>query len=630
MRLTIKLNLNTLVATSFTNQFYLTFNNITNLENWHDSDEQPYVDMLEFQQSSTYKVMYVFLNGSTNPDYDERDGFIEDLSVESTYIKFTCDISNSSIDTVMDFINKGIIEINQDGKTVLFAYRLNDEKDKVRKNLTFVSAFEGTFKAPLGIKNIELDVVDYDIENSYNYIYIPKLKRYYYVVNIILTTKDYTRLQLQEDVLMSHKELIMLQSAFVTRYEGSTEKLLVDIRRPMRDVQDVEYLSLLDTAVASSKVNCTLNFNLASNIPMYLVSTITSKVHPARTQITAPSSGLPNLNNTFTRADWVTLLDQDQISTFYGDLFRDEPMASFVNSVVLLPFNPNDSYTTDTSILYVDDKIMCGSGFYKIEDIPSGDHEIAVKRVTVGATPYFIIKDFTITNLDASFDDYEPYTNYELYIPFVGWVQVQYNQIVNNRILIYYTIDNTTGNGTAYIYDFTNQRLIWSSNCQVGIKMNLVTSNALEIEKQKESAQLNLIMGMISSAVSIGIGAVSENPIAIAGGVMAGSKAVASFVNSNRMLFKRGQTTFGTGQGSFHAPNGVILRITYNYLLPIDLDTYKHLNGLPYNNYVTSLNTLTTGSYIEVGDIHFDAKGYNIYSSEIDEIVALLKNGVII
>ena len=33
---------------------------------------------------------------------------------------------------------------------------------------------------------------------------------------------------------------------------------------------------------------------------------------------------------------------------------------------------------------------------------------------------------------------------------------------------------------------------------------------------------------------------------------------------------------------------------------------------------------------MEVGEIHFDAKGYDVYSTEIDEIVALLKNGVIL
>ena len=49
----------------------------------------------------------------------------------------------------------------------------------------------------------------------------------------------------------------------------------------------------------------------------------------------------------------------------------------------------------------------------------------------------------------------------------------------------------------------------------------------------------------------------------------------------------------------------------------------------PYNKYV-NIGSLTSNNYIEVGEIHFNPKGNEIYQDEISEIVALLKSGVIL
>ena len=176
----------------------------------------------------------------------------------------------------------------------------------------------------------------------------------------------------------------------------------------------------------------------------------------------------------------------------------------------------------------------------------------------------------------------------------------------------------------------TDKKLIYSSNCQFGIKMPISTSNALEIERQKEASQLNLLMGMMTSVLSIGVGVASENPVAIAGGVLSAGKTIASFVNTNKQLFERAQTNFGTGEGLFHMPlsGNIVYRKTYNKLISINEATFKHLEGIPYNHYVYDMTSLS--GYVEVGDIHFDPKGENIYNAEIDEIVALLKSGVII
>ena len=195
--------------------------------------------------------------------------------------------------------------------------------------------------------------------------------------------------------------------------------------------------------------------------------------------------------------------------------------------------------------------------------------------------------------------------------------------------MIYYTIDLKTGISTAYIYSYTDKFVIWSGTCQLGIKIDMTTSNQIENIKQKQANDLNMLLGLISSAISIGVGVVSENPVAITGGVLSASKTIASNVNANNQIFERATMSFGSANGGLYANSDVKVRITKHYsVATINEPTYKHMQGLPYNAYLNNISSLS--GYTEFGEIHFDAKGNNIYSDEVEEIVALLKDGVIL
>lgn len=104
--------------------------------------------------------------------------------------------------------------------TVLFLFRLNSERNKVNKSLIYVDNLTGAFKAGVNIKNPIINIENFKIDNTFNYVYINSLHRYYYVNNIELTTKNITSLLLAEDVLMSFKDLILLQSAFIERSQS--------------------------------------------------------------------------------------------------------------------------------------------------------------------------------------------------------------------------------------------------------------------------------------------------------------------------------------------------------------------------------------------------------------------------
>lgn len=647
MKLTIKLNLDVLVTTSFTGTFYLEFDNITNLQYWYDEED---VTQLEFSQSSTYKQMYVFLNGASSPTYDEVDGNIVSLSENSDYIIFTCEIANSSYNRLKEFIDKGIIEVNQNGNTTIFAYKQNSENDVVNKTLTFVDAIDGKFNHMIGLKQINIDIKDY--ARNYNYIYIPSLNRYYYVDSVELVSADISRLHLKEDVLMSWKDLIKLQDAYVTRYGNATDKSLVDDRYPVKDIPSITYTTPTTTSGSSvvtlkyKMPNLPSSTEYAPNVFVVTKGTIITILPDNTNHINPPSgSGLPEIQSRRGANDHYYLLSVNEYNQMCFACLNNDAPATYIQSVLLMPFDLRDIFpdaTSKGSNMYAGTKALGtisgqGIGWVNPSDIIATDPKFFETKK--GSSPYIVIADFTFgagggISIENNYLDFSPNTLWEIYIPFVGWVQVDAKQIYNDRILIYYTFDFDTGLSTAYIYDRTKQKVIHSANCQIGIKLPLVVSNAEELARQQQATGLNLVMGILSSALSIGVGAYSGNAVAVMGGIMGASKTITSAVNTFNSMMDKGQITYGSSGNALYSSNNVVVRkTTHNKLVNTNTqeEKFAHINGYPYRKYVT-LSAISTvaGSYIEVGEIHFDPKANDIFQDEITEIVELLKSGVIL
>lgn len=109
----------------------------------------------------------------------------------------------------------------------LFLYLLNSDKHTVSKTLIAVDGCSGDYTKPVTMKHLFVDLKNYGNIGSFNYVFIPKLKRYYYVKEITLL-KDIKSVELIEDVLMSFADLIRLQSAFVSRNENVYNDDLID------------------------------------------------------------------------------------------------------------------------------------------------------------------------------------------------------------------------------------------------------------------------------------------------------------------------------------------------------------------------------------------------------------------
>lgn len=633
----IKINLETWIFTHTLPAVTYIFNHITSLdpETVLDYDEIRII----YDNVNDYWYCLTYKEGEQVAQYDD-DEITEELGL---YITYKCDINNSIQNNLIKLLNANVIELDTEGLTSLIVYRQISENNVVSKELSYVDVIQGKFNSAIGLKDIELDVKGYSLGVVYNYAYVHTLKRYYYVDSVNLVSADLTRIYLKEDVLMSHDVIIRSQECLVTRSESNYNNKIADERYPLENVKTIEDLTLTDTGTGSLK-NTVLNANfnyLKNHIIVTGIRTNNFISVTDRKGTTQPTgTDLPNISPTINNAESIYFLDYNDLQFLTVALIAQDDLLSYIPSVVWTPFSPTggldytgpyDPYTYLVGgILQVKDDALCDDGrFHTVGSYPSGVSPVQVDSTYSATCPYFIIKDFTVSVPNGNYLDNEPYSNYEMYIPFVGWVTFNSIQILGKRLIVYYTLDYHSGMGTAYVYSVTDQKLLWSSNCQLGIKLDLVATNQAENNRQKQSNTLNMIMGMLASAVSIGVGVATENPVAIAHGVLSASKTIAGTVNSNMTMFERAQTSFGSGDASLHASLSVKIKRTYNArILDASQDAiFAKRQGYPANLY-TSLSSLT--GYTEVGDIQFKPNNAKIYQTEIAEIVALLKNGVIL
>lgn len=85
-------------------------------------------------------------------------------------------------------------------------YNNNSNTNVLNKNITLVNTLDFSLKTDNSILQPVLVLKNY---SSGNYCYIEKFKRYYYITDIKVLTGGLYQLQLDVDVLMTYKDIIM-------------------------------------------------------------------------------------------------------------------------------------------------------------------------------------------------------------------------------------------------------------------------------------------------------------------------------------------------------------------------------------------------------------------------------------
>ena len=98
-------------------------------------------------------------------------------------------------------------------------YKNTSEENAIEKIIVDKKTIEGTLKTTIDITNFSITFNFFDDWNSYNYVYIEKLKRYYFVDSKRIINNSLVEYDLIEDVLMSFKDLIRNQNILLSESE---------------------------------------------------------------------------------------------------------------------------------------------------------------------------------------------------------------------------------------------------------------------------------------------------------------------------------------------------------------------------------------------------------------------------
>lgn len=197
-----------------------------------------------------------------------------------------------------------------------------------------------------------------------------------------------------------------------------------------------------------------------------------------------------------------------------------------------------------------------------------------------------------------NFLDYTPYTNVILYLPYIGFKELDTTLVMNKTMQIIYTVDSITGGCLAQVY--VNNVRLYEFTGNVGIDIPITASNRAQVE---------------AGYIQAGVGATMS---AVGGNV---GNAVTSLLNSATSQYHYSST------GN---PNPMCVASTNRtcYVI-IDRPNYQNLKAFNHTRGRKCYLSKTIGSLhgFTVCDSNIDLSGINATQSELEELKEILSSG---
>lgn len=208
------------------------------------------------------------------------------------------------------------------------------------------------------------------------------------------------------------------------------------------------------------------------------------------------------------------------------------------------------------------------------------------------------IGSIKITEKYNNFLDYSPYTNVIIYLPYVGFKELDTNLVMNKALSISYTVDVITGGCLCQIQ--SDGVRLYEFNGNLGIDIPITASNRAQVEA-----------GYISGGIGIASSVASGNVVG----------AVTSLINSAEAQYHYASTS---------SPNPMCVASTNRtcYVV-IDRPTYQTLKSFNHTRGKKCYLTKTINSLkgYTICDEHIDLTGIRATESEKEELVRLLSSG---
>lgn len=210
--------------------------------------------------------------------------------------------------------------------------------------------------------------------------------------------------------------------------------------------------------------------------------------------------------------------------------------------------------------------------------------------------------------------DYNPYTQVQIYLPFIGFQNLSVDDIMDGTITLKYHIDLLTGTCTALIKcNKSNKYTLSSVLYSFAGSMNM--SVPISASTYAQAGQT-----LITALSGIGVGIATGGTGTAVSAAAAGSAM--NMLNAKAQIQRSGGVTMNAGALGNLTPYIIITR-------PIQHkpEDYQNFKGWE-NNITYTLSTLQNKGYTEIAYVHVD--GMTATDAEKTEIENLLKEGVIL
>ena len=501
-----------------------------------------------------------------------------------------------------------------------------------------------------------------------NYAYVPAFQRYYYISDISSYTGKLWKISLSVDVLMSFRDKILSNYAFISRSQHNFDESLPDSKFPLLNENNMVV------------VRGTINSNYKLFKTWQVDNIDTDYVYVIQVAGANDVDVNHDIINNYTPYNRVYMLNSRAMEYFINKTMTDtgfddihwffDSISDAIVSAKAFPFNVygygNSSYTEAR------DEIFVSRGSIGIpEDID--DNPLYVRELN-GIRPFHIDLGYVSYRNDnlPKFLKLQPYINIILYLPYYGFVDIDANAFATllpegqtNYFAIYvkinYYIDIVTGICTCLLTNY-NDKIIDTIEFNIGIDLPLGQSNAVDVARNTLMGSLKAAASILSYGSSLSADAAdidllkssatkkttpktklgrritsAENQLKSS--IISGGGNV---IGSNTVNLIAGGQSKMTGKASSDNINLAWLMYLKNIpndsyentpfflikepvLANISLTDYAHMVGRPSCIYALLSNIR---GYFEVGSIHLE----NIDTAtegEYEEIESLLKSGVL-
>lgn len=478
--------------------------------------------------------------------------------------------------------------------------------------------------------NIVIDDNNNDISYSFdefesNYCYIEELKRSYFIDKFIYLNNKIMRLYLSIDPLMSFNSYEWVNKPLFIQRRTNGDSSLIDNMIPFKSRPRVYTMSSDDRIFIKTNIsfdNALNNNNNFDDSYRVVVSTLMIQSnwwlsnYEGANKTSVANGRIPIANKYSNNANMTTcfnLITPRQLRQFLQNVVSNDDLRSFVRSIIILPYEPEKR---ERPILkrwiLIHNKTLQVDG--EVYDVKYGNNDVI--------TPYEIS-----VNESNNFYDFSPYTQGRIYLPFVNYIDIDFEHMEGDNKVYYYT--NYVNNESSYfIYNETIKTIVASGGCKIGVSIPIDTTNAYEKNMTDLFNAINGGLNLIGNMSNIIGNGASGNVGGAFGSYTEMFKDFSSGFQTYYMnrLFAQVSVT-DSNQACFMPLKPFIEYSKLDMIFThVAFENFKNNIGLLFNDY-EYISNIGMGEHIIIGDTSDIDMSGDMSSVELNLLKQALENG---